>query len=104
VETNSSQKFDIIFMDINYEENDLGMSPPFKFVEESFLSKLLGMTSKEGFLAFNLLCYDKETLDKVFKEVKNAKAESSVYVSGDEDLNKVVILSKSKIGTVEERL
>jgi hypothetical protein len=28
-------------MDINYEEKELGMSPPFKFVEEGFLSKLL---------------------------------------------------------------
>ena len=28
-------------MDINYEEKELGMSPPFKFIEEGFLNKLL---------------------------------------------------------------
>jgi hypothetical protein len=62
------------------------------------------MTSNEGFLAFNLLCYEKETLEKVFAEVRKVKTGSAVYMSGDEDLNKVVILSKSKMGNVDERL
>ena len=41
VEENKGDKFDAIFMDINYEEKELGMSPPFKFVESRFLDKLL---------------------------------------------------------------
>ena len=34
-------KFDMVFMDINYEEDNLQLSPPKKFLEQSFLSKLL---------------------------------------------------------------
>jgi anthranilate phosphoribosyltransferase len=62
------------------------------------------MTTKEGFVTFNLLCYDKETLDKVMDEVKAVKADSTFVIKGDEDLNNVVILSKSKIVSVDERL
>ena len=35
------EKFHIIFMDVNYEEKEVGMSPPFKFVQTDFLNKLL---------------------------------------------------------------
>lgn len=34
-------KFDMIFMDINYEEENLQLSPPKKFLDTDFLSKLL---------------------------------------------------------------
>jgi hypothetical protein len=34
-------KFDMIFMDINYEEENLHLSPPRKFIESSFLAKLM---------------------------------------------------------------
>jgi hypothetical protein len=34
-------KFDMVFMDINYEEANLKLSPPKKFLEQSFLAKLL---------------------------------------------------------------
>jgi hypothetical protein len=34
-------KFDMVFMDINYEEANLQLSPPKKFLEQSFLAKLL---------------------------------------------------------------
>jgi hypothetical protein len=34
-------KFDILYMDINYEESNMQLSPPFKFLETSFLQALL---------------------------------------------------------------
>jgi spermidine synthase len=34
-------KFDMIFMDINYEEDNVQLSPPRKFLTQEFLSKLL---------------------------------------------------------------
>ena len=37
-------KFDMVFMDINYEEANLKLSPPKKFLEQSFLAKLLVIT------------------------------------------------------------
>jgi hypothetical protein len=30
-------KFDMLYMDINYEESDMQLSPPFKFLETSYL-------------------------------------------------------------------
>ena len=37
-------KFDMIFMDINYEEDNIQLSPPRKFLQQQFLSKLLVST------------------------------------------------------------
>lgn len=34
-------KFDMIFMDINYEEDNIQLSPPRKFLTPEFLSKLM---------------------------------------------------------------
>jgi hypothetical protein len=36
-----ASKFDMIFMDINYEEDNLHLSPPKKFLETAFLTKLM---------------------------------------------------------------
>ncbi len=33
----NDKQFDIILMDINYEEQNMDMSPPMKFVETNFL-------------------------------------------------------------------
>lgn len=37
----AATKFDMIFMDINYEESNLHLSPPRKFLDTAFLSKLM---------------------------------------------------------------
>jgi spermidine synthase len=58
VNESSSEVFDLIFMDINYEDSDLSISPPFKFIETSFLQKLLDMLSPNGYLTFNLITYN----------------------------------------------
>lgn len=34
-------KFDMVFMDINYSEDNLELSPPQKFLETEFLEKLV---------------------------------------------------------------
>lgn len=47
-------KYDMIFMDINYEEDNLQLSPPKKFLETAFLNKLLVTSSITRFyLTFN---------------------------------------------------
>lgn len=60
VNKGTQNKFDLIFVDINYEEAELELSPPMKFLETSWLTKLLDMTTKDGLVTFNLLCKDKE--------------------------------------------
>ena len=37
----SQPKFDMIFMDVNYEEGNLHLSPPLKFLDPKFLAKLV---------------------------------------------------------------
>lgn len=41
VQDSQKEKFDMIFMDINYEEENLALSPPLKFIETAFLDKLM---------------------------------------------------------------
>lgn len=55
----SQPKFDIVFMDINYEEDNLHLSPPKKFLDPAFLQKLVDITTNDGYVTFNLLTYDK---------------------------------------------
>ena len=35
-----SEKFDIILIDLNYEEDNINISPPIKFQKKEFLNKL----------------------------------------------------------------
>lgn len=41
VNDNDKQKYDVIIMDINYEEEDIHLSPPKKFLEPDFVQKLM---------------------------------------------------------------
>lgn len=38
-----SKMFNVVIMDINYEEEYNGISPPFKFLETSFIQKIMDM-------------------------------------------------------------
>lgn len=62
------------------------------------------MTSAEGFLAFNMVCYDKETEDKAFEFIRDTEATSKFFIAGEEELNKVVYLSKAEAVDENERV
>lgn len=62
------------------------------------------MTSDEGFVAFNLVCYDKETLEKAFSLIREVDAAAKYYIAGEEELNKVVYLSKSPAVDYSDRV
>ena len=93
-------------MDVNYEEDNLALSPPLKFIEPDFLKRLLvnyfsfdifqDLTTPEGMVTFNLLCYDKETKDKVFGMIAETPKSHKFFVEGEEDVNRVIILTKSE--------
>lgn len=84
----------MIFMDINYEEANIQLSPPKKFLESSFLQKLMEMTTNEGFVTFNLLTYDSATQDDVYKSISEVPSSNKYLIEGEEDVNKVIILTK----------
>lgn len=66
-----SQKFDMILMDINYEESNINISPPAKFLEQSFLDKLMSLST--GVVCINLVCHDQEGATSTFNLVNAAK-------------------------------
>lgn len=61
-DASSGSKFDIVIMDLNYEEENLHLSPPQKFLDTEFLDKLMKLTTQDGLVTFNLLCQEKELL------------------------------------------
>jgi len=54
------------------------------------------MTTNEGFVTFNLLCYDNETKEKVFQMVSEVPKSNKYFVEGEEDVNRVIHLTKGK--------
>ena len=62
------------------------------------------MTTVDGFVAFNLLCYDMETFDKAITLISSVKAESKLYIESESEMNRVVFLTKSKASPYDERV
>jgi hypothetical protein len=63
------------------------------------------MTTNEGYVALNLLCYDGETKEKVFEQIKALPSGVRKFVvEGEEDVNKVIILCKHDVPSEEDRL
>jgi spermidine synthase len=101
----NSTKFDMVFMDVNYEEDNLEISPPMKFLQTEFLRKLtvsLGknlilkdLVTADGFVTFNLLSYDKETTDRVFGMIAEVPKSHKYYIEGEEEVNRVIHITKS---------
>jgi len=52
------------------------------------------MVSGAGYLTFNLLAYDKETLDKAYSLIKEVDAKTKYVIEGEEEVNKVIFLTK----------
>lgn len=96
-------KFDIIIMDINYEEANLHLSPPKKFLEPEFLSKLTDIMSNEGFATFNVLSYDNDTKNEVFRLISEAPNTYKYYIEGEEEVNRVIQIVKSEAPNEDQR-
>ena len=48
--------FDMVFVDLNFEEDNVNVSPPLKFFTAEFLNKLVEITADEsGLIAINTL-------------------------------------------------
>jgi hypothetical protein len=53
------------------------------------------MTTNEGFVTFNLLFYDSETQDSVYRSIDSVPSTNKYLIEGEEDVNKVIILTKA---------
>ena len=89
-------KFDLIFIDINYEEGDVKVSPPLKFFGTDFLSKLAELTADDaGLIAFNTIVDDNANRKKVVTALKGLPGLK--FSSGmQDDLNEVFYVAKGE--------
>lgn len=72
--------YNMICMDINYEELNSAISPPMKFMAKPYVSRLLALLKDNGLLTFNIVCYDKEMLETAVATLKEATDENvSLY-------------------------
>lgn len=53
------------------------------------------MTTPEGLVTFNLLCYDAETKSKVFGMIGETPNCNKYFIEGEEDVNRVIHLVKN---------
>jgi len=63
IEGTQANSYDAIFMDVNFEENNVKISPPTRFLEVAFLQKIVDSVRDNGYVALNLLIEDKEDLE-----------------------------------------
>jgi spermidine synthase len=104
VNTYDGPKFDIVIMDINYEEANLMLTPPKKFLEPDFLKKLTDLMTPEGFATFNTLTYDNETKQEIFGLIAQTPKTHKFFIDGEEDVNRVIHLVKSEAPAEDLRL
>ena len=89
-------KFDIIFIDINYEEGSEKISPPLKFFGPEFIEKLQRLAQPEGgLIAINTIVEGAAERKKVVTALKTHAPDCVRFSSGmQEDLNEVFFLAK----------
>jgi hypothetical protein len=88
-------------MDINYMEDDKSISPPWKFLETSFLQKLVDLGSETCLIALNILYYSNESKKKVFDNINALKADKKCMFESSEN-NKVFFLTKGSNISLQE--
>jgi spermidine synthase len=89
--------FDMIIMDINYSEEDLNISPPWKFLETEFLQKVVDLANDNALIALNVLYYSKDAKARVFENIKAIQGVSKKALVEVEDCNnRIFMLSTSK--------
>ena len=60
----------MIIMDVNFTGEDPSVSPPWKFLDLSFIKALLSLSSEHIFLAINILCYSEESKTRITETLK----------------------------------
>lgn len=90
-------KYDVIIMDVNYQDDDTSISPPWKFLDTEFLNKLSALANPEtAYLTFNILYYSEDSKKRVFEQFKGVKnIENSRLVQIEDGNNKVIMLSRN---------
>ena len=71
LQSNAANTYDLVFLDINYEDDGVKISPPLKFFSPEFLTKLVELTAEEGgLIAINTIVDDAANRRKVVQALK----------------------------------
>lgn len=91
---NCKDQFDLIFMDVCFEQNESGISPPKHFLTTTFLTQLKSLVSKDGgVVAINTMVKGKKDQEDVLAQAK-AVVNCLKFVSKcTEDINEVLYLA-----------
>ena len=91
----SANSFDLVIMDVNYEEDSVNISPPLKFFTPEFLNQLVEITCEEGgLIAINVVVSEDKNRKKVVQALK-ATAGCARFSSGmQEESNEVFYMAK----------
>ena len=98
----SEPPFDLLFMDINYSSDDITISPPKKFLEASFLQKLLSLcTPKCSYICINVQIYSSEGMESLMKELVALKESDDApevvkYHQVEEARNCIVMIARTQ--------
>jgi len=90
--------YNLICMDINYEEGNDQISPPLKFMAPDYVKRLMGLLKESGVLTFNIICYEKELLQKAV-DMLNVSAGDDVklfYVHCQSEMNYEIFFVKGE--------
>lgn len=84
-------------MDVNYQEDDTSISPPWKFLDTEFIQKLSDLANpKTAYLTFNILYYTEDAKKRVFENFNLVKnIECSRIIEIEDGNNRVVMLARN---------
>ena len=84
-------------MDINYQEEDKSISPPWKFLETPFLQKVCDLANPaNAYIALNVIYYNEEAKKRVCENITNLQdVDHKLYAQVEESSNKLCLLSRS---------
>lgn len=102
----NNEIYDMVFVDINFSDDDLALNPPIRFLDTEYLQRLVELISDNGFVAINLLLWtaSKETRDKVYSYINAVQCGSKLMVDLEEEKNQVLILTKKPARDDGERV
>lgn len=97
------ESFDIVVMDVNYEEGDVGINPPKKFFEPEFIQQLHTITKPAGLIVINTII-EEEHKAKLIQQVKQVKDSTKFITKAQNDANEVLLLAKGvkELKSIEE--
>ena len=91
----SANSYDMVFFDVNYEEGEVKVSPPFKFFQPDFLAKLVDITTQEGGLvAINTIIEDAANRNVVVENLRGLAGCVKFSSKMVEDKNEVIYIAR----------